>query len=100
MTAPTPPAPRQSYWDQTRSPRYSLTFAIPLLLAYEALALVLNQGTGSGIRNGADVLLRSLAAALLGDRGPFLFGGLVALALMLLALSLYTHLTLPTTSRV
>ena len=85
MTAPTPPAPRQSYWDQTRSPRYSLTFAIPLLLAYEALALVLNQGTGSGIRNGADVLLRSLAAALLGDRGPFLFGGLVALALMLLA---------------
>lgn len=85
MTSPTPPAPRSSYWDLTRSPRYSLTFAIPLLLAYEALALTLNQGTGTGIRNGADVLLRTLAATLLGDRGPLLLGGLVALALMLLA---------------
>ena len=84
MTAPTPPA-RQSYWDLTRSPRYSLTFAIPLLLAYEALALVLNQGTGAGIRNGADVLLRTLSATLLGDRGPLLLGGLVAFALILLA---------------
>jgi hypothetical protein len=85
MTSPTPPAPRSSYWDLTRSPRYSLTFAIPLLIAYEALALMLNQGTESGIRNGADVLLRTLAATLLGDRGPLLLGGLVALALMLLA---------------
>ena len=85
MTAPTPPATRQSYWDLTRSPRYSLTFAIPLLLAYETLALVLNQGTGTGIRNGADVLLRTLAATLLGDRGPLLLGGLVAFALMVLA---------------
>ena len=84
MTAPTPPA-RQSYWELTRSPRYSLTFAIPLLLAYEALALVLNQGTGAGIRNGADVLLRTLSATLLGDRGPLLLGGLVAFALILLA---------------
>jgi membrane protease YdiL (CAAX protease family) len=86
MTAPIPAAaPRQTYWDLTRSPRYSLTFALPLLLAYEVLALVLNQGTGTGIRNGADVLLRSLAATLLGDRGPLLFGALVALALLILA---------------
>jgi hypothetical protein len=85
MTAPTPLAPRQSYWELTRSPRYSLTFALPLLLAYEALAVALNQGTGTGIRNGADVLLRSLSATVLGDRGPLLLGGLVALALLLLA---------------
>ena len=84
MTAPTPPAPR-SYWDQSRSPRYSLTFALPLLLAYELLALAINEGTGVGIRNGADVLLRTLAATLLGDRGPFLLGGLVALILLVLA---------------
>jgi membrane protease YdiL (CAAX protease family) len=76
---------RQSYWELSRSPRYSLTFAVPLLLLYESLALALNQGSGAGIRNGADVLLRSLAAAVLGDRGPFLFGGLVALALIALA---------------
>lgn len=85
MTAPLLPAAKSSYWDLTRSPRYSLTFALPLLLAYEVLALALNQGTGTGIRNGADVLLRSLAATLLGDRGPVLFGGLVAVTLILLA---------------
>lgn len=86
MTAPALPAsPRQTYWDLTRAPRYSMTFALPLLVAYEVLALVLNQGTGTGIRNGADVLLRSVAATLLGDRGPLLFGALVALALLAIA---------------
>ena len=77
--------PRASYWSASRSPRYSLSFAVPLLLLYEGLALALNQGTGAGIRNGADVLLRSLAATLLGDRGPALFGALVALLLIALA---------------
>ena len=87
MTSPTraTTGPRPSYWAATRSPRYSLVFALPLLLMYEVLALALNQGTGVGIRNGADVLLRSLAATLLGDRGPVLFGGLVALVLIILA---------------
>ena len=88
MTSPPLPVPsaRQSYWELTRSPRYSLTFAIPLLVMYETLALALNQGTDMGIRNGADVLLRTLAAAVLGDRGPFLFGGIVALLLLVLAI--------------
>ena len=89
MTTPTPPVStgtRQSYWQLTRSPRYSLTFALPLLAMYETLALVLNQGNDSGIRNGADVLLRSLAANLLGERGPVLFGALVALLLLVLAI--------------
>ena len=83
--APPPAARRQSYWELSRSPRYSLSFALPLLLLYEALAVALNQGTDTGIRNGADVLLRSLAAAVLGDRGPLLFGVLVALLLLVLA---------------
>jgi membrane protease YdiL (CAAX protease family) len=78
--------PRQSYWELSRSSRYSLLFAIPLLLLYEALAVALNQGTDAGIRNGADVLLRSLAATVLGDRGPVLFGGIVALILLALAI--------------
>ena len=87
MTSPTLPAAggRQSYWELTRSPRYSLTFAIPLLVMYETLALALNQGTDMGIRNGADVLLRTLSASVFGDRGPLLFGGLVALLLVVLA---------------
>jgi hypothetical protein len=77
---------RQSYWELSRSARYSLLFALPLLLLYEALAVALNQGTDVGIRNGADVLLRSLAATVLGDRGPVLFGGIVALILLGLAI--------------
>lgn len=77
---------RQSYWELSRSSRYSLLFAIPLLLMYEALAMALNQGSDAGIRNGADVLLRSLAATVLGDRGPVLFGAIVALILLALAI--------------
>lgn len=80
-----PPRP-SSYWELTRAPRYSLTFALPLLLAYELLAMGLNQASSAGIRNGADVLLRSLAATVLGDRGPLLFGALVALTLVTIAI--------------
>ena len=76
---------RQSYWELSRSSRYSLLFAIPLLL-YEGLAVALNQGTDAGIRNGADVLLRNLAATVLGDRGPVLFGGIVAVILLAIAI--------------
>ena len=79
-------ASRQRYWDLSRSPRYSLTFAVPLLLLYEGLALALNQGPTAGIRNGADVLLRTVAGTLLGERGPMLFGAFVALVMILLAL--------------
>ena len=88
MTSPVltaAPVTRRSYWELSRAPRYSLLFALPLLLLYEWLALALNQGD-SGIRNGADVLLRSLAATVLGDRGPVLFGALVALILIVLAI--------------
>jgi hypothetical protein len=77
---------RPSYWELSRSPRYSMAFALPLLLLYEALAVVVNQGTGLGIRNGADVLLRSVAATVLGERGPLLFGALVALVLAAIAI--------------
>ena len=79
------PVTRQRYWDLSRSPRYSLTFAVPLLLLYEWLALTLNQGPTAGIRNGADVLLRTVAGTLLGERGPVLFGAFVAFVMILLA---------------
>jgi hypothetical protein len=76
---------RQSYRELSRSARYSLTFALPLLLLYEGLAVALNGQDGSGIRNGADVLLRSLAASVLGVRGPMVMGAVFALALVVFA---------------
>jgi membrane protease YdiL (CAAX protease family) len=64
---------RRSYWTDSREARYSLTFALPLLALYELLAAALARQT-HGVRNGADVLLRSLFEAVLGTRGPIVFG--------------------------
>jgi hypothetical protein len=46
----------------TRSHTYSVLFALPLLLLYEAGAAYIARGSESGVRNGADVLLRTLLA--------------------------------------
>src|SRR4051794_40784813 len=63
-----------SYWRATRAPRYSLVFAFPLLVTYELLAFALSHGEVTGVRNGADVLLKSLFLALGGRYGLALFG--------------------------
>jgi hypothetical protein len=63
-----------SYWYAARAPRYSFTFAFPLLVAYELLAFALSHGEVTGVRNGADVLLKSLFVALGGRYGLALFG--------------------------
>jgi hypothetical protein len=63
-----------NYWRETRAPRYSLTFAFPLLLVYEVLAFSLSHGEVSGVRNGADVLLKSLFLMLGGRSGLAVFG--------------------------
>jgi hypothetical protein len=62
-----------SYWALSRAPRYSLTFALPLLLAYEGLAALLG-GPGGGVRNGADVWLKAPFVFLLGPQGALVFG--------------------------
>src|SRR5579863_7988047 len=62
------------YWELSRSPRYSLLFAFPLLLVYELLVLALSHGTGGGIRNGADVLLQQAVYAVAGRYEPIVFG--------------------------
>lgn len=67
----------RSYWRQSRAHRYSLLFALPLLVAYEVLAAVLGHGETQAIRNGADVLLKSAFIALLGASGPLVFGALL-----------------------
>lgn len=74
---------RNNYWYASREHRYSITFALPLLALYEILAAAMAEGT-SGIRNGADVILKSLFQALLGRHGPVVFGAILLGAMMML----------------
>lgn len=64
----------QSYLRLTRTSTYSLLFAVPLLLLYEVGAARLAARNEDALRNGADVLLRSLLAAG-GVRGTLAFTG-------------------------
>jgi hypothetical protein len=66
-------ASKTSYWSAVRAPRYSLLYALPLLAAYEGLAWAMGQTGYSGVRNGADVLLKSLFLSLGGRHGLTLF---------------------------
>lgn len=66
-----------SYWRAARAPRYSLTFAFPLLLIYEILAFTLSGSEFSGVRNGADVLLKTIFVTLGGRSGLVVFGALL-----------------------
>lgn len=51
-----------NYFESSRKHTYSLLFALPLLVLYE-LGAVLIQDERQGMRNGADVMLRTLLAA-------------------------------------
>ena len=64
----------QGYWQTSKTHRYSLLFAMPLLALYEALAALLPHDPRGEIRNGADVMLRELFYAVGGARGGMLFG--------------------------
>src|ERR1041385_1301973 len=72
MTAGFSLTTRSSYWQLSRTPRYSLLFALPLLAFYQVLAVLLAHGERS-VRNGADVILQSLFTAVAGAWGPPLF---------------------------
>src|SRR4029077_1518375 len=61
-----------SYVQVSRAPRYSLLFALPLLVFYQVLAVLLAHGPRS-VRNGADVILQGLFTAVAGAWGPPLF---------------------------
>jgi hypothetical protein len=71
-----------TYFQLSRSPHYSLVFAIPLLIAYEGLALFLNHSDLYGIRNSADAFLK-LFLAYMGIHGFFGFGAAMIVALIL-----------------
>src|SRR5690349_2686486 len=70
---------RWTYFNVSRAPRYSVLFALPLLLAYEALAAVLAQPGKGELRNGADAILRSFFTMVAGPRGSLIFISLVCL---------------------
>lgn len=70
---------RLSYFSLSRAPRYSVLFALPLLVAYEALAALLAQPGHGQLRNGADAMLRSAFTAVAGARGPMIFMAVVIL---------------------
>jgi hypothetical protein len=68
----------RGYLAESRAHRYSLLFALPLLLLYELLEAIAPVRSGGGVvRNGADVLLTGLFSAALGPRGPLVFMALV-----------------------
>ena len=91
MTTKAPAAPAR-YWQLSQTPRYSLLFALPLFLGYEILTLVVSGGPGGEVRNGADVILQSAFAELLGRRGPMVFEvGLIVLGLFLVGRDLRRH---------
>lgn len=72
-----PSRSRTPYRKATRAPRYSLTLAFPLLVAYELLALLLSRDGMVSVRNGADVLLKSVFLTFGGRTGLLLFGVLL-----------------------
>ncbi|PYP33504.1 MAG: hypothetical protein DMD49_03100 [Gemmatimonadetes bacterium] len=81
-----------SYWQVSRAPRYSLLFALPLLLAYETLAALQPVGPRGALRNGADVILETLFVALAGRWGPLVFMALViGFGLRLVARDMRAH---------
>jgi membrane protease YdiL (CAAX protease family) len=67
----------REYLGRSRAPRYSLLFALPLLLLYEGLSAALTGSAVEGVRNGADVLLKTLFVGLGGRNGLYVFGVLL-----------------------
>jgi hypothetical protein len=67
------------YFAISRAPRYSVLFALPLLLGYEGLAALLSQPGRSELRNGADVMLREAFIFVAGPRGGLIFMAAVIL---------------------
>jgi hypothetical protein len=70
-------APVKGYWRDAKRHRYSLLFALPLLVLYEALAAALSGNPRGDVRNGADVLLRQAFGFAFGDWGQVVLGALL-----------------------
>lgn len=81
-----------SYWRASRAPRYSLLFALPLFVLYEALAWIIGGDAPDAVRNGADVLMKQLFIALAGSRGSLVFGAvMISVTIWLVARDVRRH---------
>jgi len=67
----------REYLSASRQARYSVTFALPLLLLYEGLTGFLPASALGDVRNGADVLLKTVFVTLGGRNGVTAFGVLL-----------------------
>jgi hypothetical protein len=76
----------KGYFSLTRTHSYSLLFALPLLLLYEAGAVYISNVEGSNLRNGADVLLRGLLAIAGAEGTAALAVGVSVIAVILIIL--------------
>ena len=88
MAAPAPSrSALRAYWTKSRAPRYSLVFALPLFLLYEALAAALAGSPGvASVRNAADVALKTPFLVFSGTRGSLVFfATVVAICIFLVA---------------
>lgn len=74
------------YFPLTRTHTYSLLFALPLLVLYEAGAVYIATVEGSSLRNGADVLLRTFLIVG-GVEGTLGMGALLVVVGLLLIVS-------------
>jgi len=82
----------RDYWQASRAPRYSLLFALPLLVFYQVLAAAVPAGPEGGVRNGADVMLQSVFIWIAGSWGPRLFMACLIIAgLLFVARDLRSH---------
>ncbi len=78
----------KSYWQQSKSPFYSLIFTIPLLVTYEIMIFSFNHSDIIGLRNGADVLFRQFFAIF--DIYGFYLVGFVVLSALLVSYYFYS----------
>lgn len=75
----------KSYYRVSRAPRYSLVLVLPLFALYESLAAALG-GADSGVRNAADVALKTPFLFLSGARGSLaFFATVIAICVYLVA---------------
>jgi len=68
-----------SYFKLSRAHRYSILFALPLLLGYQALVTLLAEPGRGELRNGADAILRGAFTSVAGRYGPTIFIAAVVL---------------------
>lgn len=78
----------RSYWQQSKSPFYSLIFTIPLLITYEVMIFSFNHSDIIGLRNGADVLFRQFFAVF--NIYGFYFVGFLVLSALLISYYFYS----------